>query len=416
MARAAALSEEVVGTYADIGLAGFQDALTAAQRLDAVIDALLAAPGEQTLKDARAAWIQARIPYQQAEVFLSGDKVADSREGRIHAWPPDEAMIDYADASGYGALQPDDKDYDVSNAIAGKQLNVGGRIVDAGSVSADLLNEVLREAGGDAADALVGFNAIEFLLWGQDSGIGPDPADRVGSSGERHAGTRLYTDFDLEHCTGGQCARRRDYLKVLSQLLLCNLEGIVVNWQEEGQARHELARDPETGLSTMLTGLGSLSYGELAQERAKLGLTWHDAERDQDEFSGNAHDAHYYSQLGMMNAYNGRYTRLDGSVVSGPSLSDLVRARDARLDQEMQQGMECAYQALLAIKQRAETIETYDQMIAKGNAEGNALIQTAIDSLVAQTRLIERIALALGLHDVRVEGLTGLMESDSAAR
>lgn len=416
--RAAVLPEHVLDTYAEIGLAGYQDALTAAHQLEVAIDALLAAPGEQTLKNARAAWIHARVPYQQVEVFRFGNRLADTREGRINAWPLDEAMIDYvAEALPYGAQQSaNDNDGYVLNVIADRQLSVGGRIVDAGSITADLLSDVLREAD-DGADAITGYHAIEFLLWGQDlNGTGPAPADRVGTPQERHAGNRPYTDFDLEHCTGGQCERRRDYLKVVVQLLLCDLEDIVTSWQERGRARQALMRDPKQGLSAVLTGLGSLSYGELAGERMKLGLILHDAEREQDDFSDNTHNAHYYNQVGMMNVYNGRYTRSDGSAVSGPGLSDLVRARDAGLDQEMRGRLDQAYQALLAIKRRAETVETYDQMIGQGNVEGNALVQAAIDSLVAQARTIERIAFALELRDVHIEGSDSLDDPDSIVR
>ena len=48
---------------------------------------------------------------------------------------------------------------------------------------------------------------------------------------------------------------------------------------------------------------------------------------------------------------------------------------------------------------RAETVEAYDQMIGEGNAEGNAVVQAAIDGLIAQTRGIERAVALLELDD-----------------
>ena len=80
------------------------------------------------------------------------------------------------------------------------------------------------------------------------------------------------------------------------------------------------------GLATILTGMGSLSYGELAGERMQLGLLLHDPEEEHDCFSDNTHASHYYDALGIRNIYLGEYARIDGSMVQGPSVSDLVAA------------------------------------------------------------------------------------------
>ncbi len=71
-----ALAQEktaVLGTYADIALAAYEDSLATARTLDAAIEALIAAPSDATLAAARAAWIDARVPYQQTEVFRFGN-------------------------------------------------------------------------------------------------------------------------------------------------------------------------------------------------------------------------------------------------------------------------------------------------------------------------------------------------------
>jgi putative iron-regulated protein len=51
-------------------------------------------------------------------------------------------------------------------------------------------------------------------------------------------------------------------------------------------------------------------------------------------------------------------------------------------------------------------------MIGEGNAEGNRVVQDAIDALVAQTRGIER-AVALLELDVKVEGSDSLDNPDA---
>jgi putative iron-regulated protein len=64
----------------------------------------------------------------------------------------------------------------------------------------------------------------------------------------------------------------------------------------------------------------------MAGQRILLGLLLNDPEEEHDCFSDNTHNSHYYDGLGMQNVDPGSYTRTDGSVVSGPSASDLVSA------------------------------------------------------------------------------------------
>jgi putative iron-regulated protein len=163
----------------------------------------------------------------------------------------------------------------------------------------------------------------------------------------------------------------------------------------------------------MLTGIGSLSYGELAGERMKLGLILHDPEEEHDCFSDNTHQSHYYDQIGMRNVYLGHYRRTDGTELTGPSLSDLVKRINPALDEEMRTRLDASVTALDRIRQRAATREAYDQMIRAGNTEGNALIQASIDALVAQTRSTERVVQALGLGSITIEGSASLDNPDA---
>ena len=60
--------KSVIDNYANIAQAGYEDSLTTAQTLREAVEALTASPSEQTLAEARAAWLAAREPYQQTEV------------------------------------------------------------------------------------------------------------------------------------------------------------------------------------------------------------------------------------------------------------------------------------------------------------------------------------------------------------
>jgi putative iron-regulated protein len=338
----------------------------------------------------------------QTEAFRFGNKIVDDWEGRVNSWPLDEGLIDYVDA-GYGTASDSNPLY-AANVIANKMLTVGGRKVDASTITKELLRS-LQEAERIEANVAMGYHAIEFLLWGQDlPGAGPAP------------GTRPATDYDLKRCTGGNCDRRIAYLRAAMDLLVEDLEEMVGNWKPSGAARKAL-QDPGTDpLAAIFKGLGSLSYGEMAGERMKLGLLLNDPEEEHDCFSDNTHNSHYYDVIGIENVYLGRYTRIDGTTVAGPSVSDLVKAKSADIDDRVRNALAVTNARMTALKVRAETIEAYDQMIGEGNKDGNAVVESVIEALIAQTREFERAIAALELKAIEFEGSNSLDNPDKALR
>jgi putative iron-regulated protein len=387
---------EVLHTYADIALAEYEDSLATARDLQKRVNAFLAAPSAETLAAARQAWRTARIPYQQTEVYRFGNPIVDEWEGRVNAWPLDEGLIDYVDGA-YGA-DSEDNAYYTANVIANPGLTFGGATIDATVIDAALIRS-LHEIDEVEANVATGYHAIEFLLWGQDlNGTGPG------------AGARPWTDYAPDQCTGGNCERRAAYLKTVSDLLVADLAEMVGHWQADGAARAALAAGaPDQGLAAILIGMGSLSYGELAGERMKLGLLLHDPEEEHDCFSDNTHNSHFYDALGIQNVYLGRYRRIGGGFVEGPSVSDLVKAKAPDLDAEMRERLAATLRAMADIKDAAESGRmSYDQMIGEDNPEGNRLVQDAIDALVEQTKTIEKIVAALDLGALAFEGSDSL--------
>lgn len=393
---AAVTPADVLKTYADIAEAKYQDSLTTAQTLDKAIDALTANPSAKALKAAREAWIAARVPYQQSEVYRFGNAIVDDWEGKVNAWPLDEGLIDYVDGS-YGQESEENKLY-VANVIANKSLKVGGKMLAADKINGDLIRS-LHEIDNVEANVATGYHAIEFLLWGQDlNGTG------------KGAGNRPWTDFSKAKCTGGNCERRVQYLQAASDLMIADLKDMVAAWGKGGEARTGLEKmDGNKGLSVMLTGMGSLSYGELAGERMQLGLMLHDPEEEHDCFSDNTHNSHYYDAKGIRNIYVGSYTRIDGSRVSGASLQDLVKAKDGKANASMIAALDMTMAKMKVMKDEADSgRQSYDQMIGEGNKAGNAMVQNAIDALKAQTRQIENVVATLGIDKLEFEGSDSL--------
>jgi putative iron-regulated protein len=391
---------EVVAHYADIAAATYTDSLTTAESLQDAVAALIAAPSDATLQAARAAWLAARVPYQQSEVFRFGNPVVDDWEGRVNSWPLDEGLIDYV-ASG-SATNEENKQAAL-NVVASKAFTLSGIKVDASVITPGLIANTLHEADGIEANVASGYHAIEFLLWGQDlNGNGPG------------AGARPFTDFAQDiRCTNANCDRRAAYLRAATDLLVTDLSYMVAQWSEGGAARANMTADPETGLLAMLTGMGSLSYGELAGERMKLGLMLNDPEEEQDCFSDNTHNSHFFNGVGIRNVYFGEYVRTDGTTLSGPSLSDLVASADTGVDVQLQTELDASLTALAVIKTAAEGGLAYDQMLAPGNAEGEAMILAAIDALVTHTASIDRAVTALGLSNISFEGSDSLDNPDA---
>ncbi|MEW2916137.1 imelysin family protein [Ruegeria sp. ANG10] len=392
---------DVLNTYANIAEAKYDDSLIAAKALQEAVYALIAEPSDATLNAARAAWVAARVPYQQTEVYRFGNAIVDDWEGKVNAWPLDEGLIDYVDAS-YGG-PTDENEFAALNVIANPSFELSGEAIDASEITPELLGETLHEADGIEANVATGYHAIEFLLWGQD-------LNGHGSG----AGNRPYTDYvQGDACTGGNCDRRAQYLSAATALLVSDLEWMAAQWAEGGEARAALNANETAGVSAILTGMGSLSYGEQAGERMRLGLMLNDPEEEHDCFSDNTHNSHYYDGLGIQNVYLGSYTRIDGTPVSGASLSDLVISSDPSLDAEMKVKLANTMQALGRLKSTAEAGFAYDQMLERGNEGGEQLIMGGVNGLVDQTKTIERIVTTLELDQIEFEGSDSLDNPDA---
>lgn len=261
-----------------------------------------------------------------------------------------------------------------------------------------LLEETLHEADGVESNVATGYHAVEFLLWGQDlNGHGPG------------AGNRPWSDYAQDaDCTGGNCDRRAEYLVAATDLLVSDLEWMAGQWVEGGDARAAVLADPDAGISAMLTGMGSLSYGETAGERMRLGVMLNDPEEEHSCFADNTHNDHFLNGLGVQNVYLGEYVCADGALVSGPSLSDLVLMSDPYLDTEMRLRLSETTRALGRIVTAAEAGFAYDQMLERGNEAGEALIMGGVNGLIAQTQTIERIVVVLDLDAIAFEGSESL--------
>jgi putative iron-regulated protein len=383
--------------YSDLAHAIFQDSRAQAETLQLTINALLDQPNDDSLNAAKKAWKQARIPYQQSEVFRFSHRVVDDLEAQLNAWPLDEGLIDYVADSYEAELGNMGAE---ANIIANPRLDFGGAIIDSQDINPEVLAE-LNELGGSEANVASGYHAIEFLLWGQDLNGTNDGA------GERPA-----SDYSLgEQCTHKNCDRRRAYLAAASQLLIDDLRSLENAWAANApdNYRDEFLRlSDNQGITKILYAMGSLALGELAGERMKVALEANSTEDEHDCFSDNTHYSHYYDALGIDNIYRGHYQNSQGTWMKGPALADLVAASNPSLNKNMSSALEHTQAALQTMVDRAEATGPFsqqatmkfDQMIAEGNREGERIIASAIESLVAQTQILEQVAATLEIKSL----------------
>jgi len=148
-----------------------------------------------------------------------------------------------------------------------------------------------------------------------------------------------------------------------------------------------LSVDPNEALRRILTGLGTLSGGELTGERLATAFETKDQEDEHSCFSDNTHIDHRNDELGIENAFLGRYGDTDGA-----GIDDLVEAVNPTLAAETRAAMSATRAAIQAIP------VPFDQAIlGPDTSPGRMAIAAAIDALNHQTDLIAQCADALGI-------------------
>ncbi len=285
----------VIENYSNIVYASYVDSYNTALALQNELIAFVANPSAARLEECKAAWLAARIPYGQTEAYrFYGGPIddEDGPEGLMNAWPMDESYVDYTSGNPNSGI--------INDPINFPTITVQ-TLIDA------------NENGGET-NVAAGYHAIEFLLWGQD----------LSSNG---AGNRPFTDF-ISDGTGSASnqVRRGQYLLSCAELLVSNLNELKNEWSTNGAFRNEInnVMSADSALTKIIRGIGVLSKGELAGERMTVALTNQDQEDEHSCFSDNTHTDIQMNFVGIENVYLGRYTRVDGSIVQGASISSLV--------------------------------------------------------------------------------------------
>lgn len=326
------LKSEFKENYAAMVHASYEDAYNEAVELQTAINNFVDAPSAAGFDAAKQAWLDAREPYGQTETYrFAGGPIddEDGPEGALNAWPLDEGYIDYVEG-------------DAATGI----INDVAATIDAATL------EGLNEVGGEK-NISIGYHAIEFLLWGQD-----DANTALGTPGDRP-----YTDYVTDGSgTAENQDRRGQYLKVCAELLVSHLELMVNEWKDGGAYRTTfMALRDDEAVANILTGMGVLSKSELAGERIFTALDNQDQEDEHSCFADNTHRDIITNFDGIYNLYKGSYTRVNGTVISGTGLSDIIEKADKKLNEELNELFETCKANVNAIPvpfDNALTLET----------------------------------------------------------
>lgn len=410
---------QLLTSYADMAQAAYEDSLAGAKKLQQAVDIFLEEPTQANLEAARAAYKAARQPYSQTEVFrfdegfvTANDKrvlgSVDGWEGQVNAWPLDEALIDYVSENYAGEYNSKD------NIINSDSITVGSIQQDTKNITPELLAE-MNEIGGSEANVTTGYHAIEFLLWGQDT-----------NGTAAGAGNRPVTDYMTDtNCTSGEsntvdaavCAKRGQYLKAATQLLVNDLTDMVAEWQpnSENTLRSDLmARSSDNAVRQLFYQMGSLALGELASERMQVAFVTGSTEDEHECFSDLTHLSYSNNARGIQNLFEGEYKTVSGSTVGGYGIKNLLNdAGQQEAADKLQAEFDKVENSFNTIVEQGEKNGIkVDQMIATvGQATKHGIsaeeqnkrrgwVESAIADLKSLTDAIEYSAKSLGIENL----------------
>jgi putative iron-regulated protein len=359
---------EALTAYKQVVSLNYAEVLSTATALKVAIDAFVAAPSEASHKAAKDAWVAARLPYAPSEAFRFYDGPIDNPEtgpeGLINGWPLDENYIDYTR----------------DDAAAG----IINDLTRVPTITVDVIKGS-NEVGGEK-NLSTGYHAIEFLLWGQD--------DKEPGSG---AGKRPYTDYVVGGTAQNQ-QRRGDYLKLVTELLVSDLNQVDDAWKP-GVAGNFAASygvsadDKETFVSDQLKAIGSMAKAELSGERMTVAYVNRNQEDEHSCFSDNTAPDILGDAEGLQNVWLGRYKGFDGV-----GLDEVVAAVDPTLASKTTADLGDAVSKLKALVDLQNAGTPIDVILqATDDSPGRVAMLAGIRSLKVVADDMEAAAKALGV-------------------
>ncbi|MEM7259253.1 MAG: imelysin family protein, partial [Pseudomonadota bacterium] len=265
----------------------------------------------------------------------------------------------------------------------------------------------------DEHDVIAGYHALEFMLWGQD--LNEDGSADTLNARDSSGGQRPLTDF-----TTDQYADRRIlYLQVVAAKLVADLQGVRDGWVEGASYRTAFTTvadedEAKQKLTEILTGMGTLSEGELAGERMQISFSSNSQEDEHSCFSDNTHRDIWLNAEGIANSFYGVYNGFDTNndalddnttrQVDGYGLDDyLTDAGLTDLRDRMTAALTSTETAYTEIDTSARNGQPVDTLIQDNVRTADNPMYKTIIALNAQSAIIAEGATTLGIDDTVVD-------------
>ena len=376
--------QDIVNSYADIAFTNYSDSVTSASNLKSAIESFIGTsgvditnPSQVNMDAAKKAWIDARPSYLQTEIFRFAEGPIDEKleqrkpeagiETLINAWPLDELFVDCIIANTTN-----------SNLTEANILNVNTSISTSNCLSFTSADKNIT----------VGWHAIEYLLWGQDTDLAA-------------GGSRVLSDF-----VGGNgtiAEKRRTYLRVIAKLLVDHLTLVRDKWDPSKPENIVISfkSNVNASLTKIFTGLAAFTKSEWGAQRLNM-ITSNDQEDEHSCFSDNTKADFYYDAQGFINVYNGTYKKSNGTIYSGAGLKNLAGGLDSSITTNMSLtrdnfclNVSGANMALDSTSCASGTISgKFDQLVSNGTASSQMSIlksvQTAVITIAANIQTVAK--------------------------
>lgn len=268
----------------------YADFKTKANELNEAVKALAANPTPANLETARSAWKAVRVIWEQSEGFLIGPVEDDNYDPYMDTWPTDKTRMN----SLLSGTQPLTVEY-----LAG-----------------------LDNPEEEAELTLRGFHPLEYMLWGAD--------------GNKQA-TAL-------------TAREKEYMTALAADVLNNVTKLQSSWlpgstyfgkelmNPGAGSRYENKHDALEALANALIDIcGEVGDSKMMEPFQPNNPAQADSTVSESPYSHNSIADFRNNIIGARNVYLCAY-----GGKTGKSLSDLVKANNAALDQDIKQKFEVA--------------------------------------------------------------------------
>ena len=291
------LKKSILRNHANLAHALYSDAHAEAISLATAVESFTESPSDDGFSKCRLAWKLAYNKYLKCDALRFSEGPIDNSKNLdrlIGAWPINERLIDYVGQSENGII---------NNPTILNEITASGL---------EAKNEAL---GKD--EVTTGFHVIEFLLWGSDT----------GDASALTTGVRTFDDYLLNDSTILNADRRQDYVTSSANLLVSHLSTLSIQWDSLGVNNYRqtfLSLEPDDALKLILTGLGTLTRGELADRALQNPLEKSDPALEISNFSDNTVTDIISMKRSMELVYYGEYESETTLPVKGASLEDLL--------------------------------------------------------------------------------------------